>query len=336
MGMAASQARFLQLTARKNNDEYQGQQINQARTALANKSAGLFEKMLSLQPPVPPSSMDDKYYSQGYGFTDPVDGLRKKFVSQTMDEANKAITIAPLTYSGVSFTSLSISLPVSTTNIGDLPASAISNLISPLPSGTDTTVVRYATFEHTAYDPNGNYTIFKETSPVVAYYDKEQRLLDFQKITFSASYNNDPTSADYYNPGNGSTQATHGNPPTAAGAPTIDNLVFSATASPSLTAQQKTVATTQNATNLNDLSYTGQFDSIAFQQDMDKYEFQKNSYDYQIERINLETKQIQEQDKSLELKLKQIDTDHSAIQTEMEAVSKVITKNIESTFKTFA
>ena len=47
MGMAASQARFLQLTARRTNIEYQGQQINQSRLALANASAGLFEKMLS-------------------------------------------------------------------------------------------------------------------------------------------------------------------------------------------------------------------------------------------------------------------------------------------------
>ena len=32
MGMAASQARFLSLTARKTNVEYEGQQINQQRT----------------------------------------------------------------------------------------------------------------------------------------------------------------------------------------------------------------------------------------------------------------------------------------------------------------
>ena len=42
MGMAASQARYLALSARKTNTEYEGQQINQARTALANKSADLF------------------------------------------------------------------------------------------------------------------------------------------------------------------------------------------------------------------------------------------------------------------------------------------------------
>ncbi len=343
MGMAASQARFLQLTARKNNDEFQGQQINQARTALANKSAGLFEKMLSLQPPTPPSSMDDKYYSQGYGFTDPADGMRKKFVSQTMTEAAASISIPAVSYTGAGgTTAFTINLPVNTTDLSSLPTSAITGLMSPLPPNTDTSVIRYATFEHTAYDPNGSYTIFKESSPVVAYYDKEQRLLDFQKISLTSSYNSDPTSADYYNPSSATTTPP-GQSVKGTGAsiqygvpPTLNNLIFSATAAPSLTAQQQAVATTQNATNLNDLSYTGQFDSVSFQKDMDAYEFQKNSYDYQIERINLETKQIQEQDKSLELKLKQIDTDHSAIQTEMEAVSKVITKNIESTFKTFA
>ena len=36
MGMAASQARFLGLTARKTNVEYEGQQINQQRTRLIN------------------------------------------------------------------------------------------------------------------------------------------------------------------------------------------------------------------------------------------------------------------------------------------------------------
>jgi hypothetical protein len=50
----------------------------------------------------------------------------------------------------------------------------------------------------------------------------------------------------------------------------------------------------------------------------------------------MKTSVIQAQDRTLELKLKQVDTDHNAIQTEMDAVKKVIDKNIESTFKTFA
>ena len=37
MGLAATQARYLGLTARKTNVEFEGQQINQQRTALANQ-----------------------------------------------------------------------------------------------------------------------------------------------------------------------------------------------------------------------------------------------------------------------------------------------------------
>ena len=51
--------------------------------------------------------------------------------------------------------------------------------------------------------------------------------------------------------------------------------------------------------------------------------------------INAKTEKIQEQDRTLELRLKQLDTEQEALQTEMEAVKKVIDKNIESTFKTF-
>ncbi|MBR6099638.1 hypothetical protein IKP85_07810 [bacterium] len=58
MGMAASQARWLALTARKTNVEYEGQQVNQARTALAMKSANTFNELLALQVPTAPSSQD--------------------------------------------------------------------------------------------------------------------------------------------------------------------------------------------------------------------------------------------------------------------------------------
>ena len=68
MGMAASQARYLALTARKTNTEYEGQQINQARTALANQSANLFNQMLGLQVPVPPSTQD--FTKTQYSFKD--------------------------------------------------------------------------------------------------------------------------------------------------------------------------------------------------------------------------------------------------------------------------
>lgn len=66
---------------------------------------------------------------------------------------------------------------------------------------------------------------------------------------------------------------------------------------------------------------------------MSQYYFDKTQYDQKVQNVNSKIQIIQVQDKNLELKLKQLDTD--AIQTEMEAVKKVISKNVESSFKTF-
>lgn len=68
MGMAASQARYLALTARKTNTEWEGQQINQARTALANQSANLFNRLLDLKVPNPPKTTD--YTEIQYSYSD--------------------------------------------------------------------------------------------------------------------------------------------------------------------------------------------------------------------------------------------------------------------------
>ncbi len=68
MGMAASQARYLALTARKTNTEWEGQQINQARTALANQSANLFNQLLNLEVPNAPKTTD--YTELQYSYSD--------------------------------------------------------------------------------------------------------------------------------------------------------------------------------------------------------------------------------------------------------------------------
>ncbi len=77
MGMAASQARYLGLSARKTNIEYEGQQINQARTALSNQSANLFNHMLTMSVPTAPSTTD--YTTVQYSYKDGVYG-------ETIDE----------------------------------------------------------------------------------------------------------------------------------------------------------------------------------------------------------------------------------------------------------
>ena len=68
MGMAATQARFLGLTARKTNIEFEGQQINQQRTCLSNESASYYSRLTALSVPTPPSTQD--YSKISYTFTD--------------------------------------------------------------------------------------------------------------------------------------------------------------------------------------------------------------------------------------------------------------------------
>jgi hypothetical protein len=49
-----------------------------------------------------------------------------------------------------------------------------------------------------------------------------------------------------------------------------------------------------------------------------------------------QTSQIQSKDQKMEVELKNLDTQRSAMDTELDAVKKVIDKNIERSFKTFA
>ena len=93
MGMAASQARYLALVARKSNCEYEGQQINQARTVLSNQSANLFNQMLGLQVPVPPSTSD--YTKTQYSYTDGINASTISSwqqLSETDPEYNYVVT----------------------------------------------------------------------------------------------------------------------------------------------------------------------------------------------------------------------------------------------------
>ncbi len=75
MGMSASQARLIQLEARQSNLEYQGQQINQERTILSQQCTDLYNSLLTMTVPTPPSTQD--YTTVKYAG---VDGDRKSVV----------------------------------------------------------------------------------------------------------------------------------------------------------------------------------------------------------------------------------------------------------------
>ena len=51
------------------------------------------------------------------------------------------------------------------------------------------------------------------------------------------------------------------------------------------------------------------------------------------QRLQAQISSVQERDKALEMESRRIDTQHQAVQTEIDSVSKIISKNIESAFK---
>ena len=76
-------------------------------------------------------------------------------------------------------------------------------------------------------------------------------------------------------------------------------------------------------------------DDNAYEDAYNQYTYDPYVYDQKQNEINAHIEILQAQDKNLELRLSQLNTEHSAIQTEMDAVNKVISKNIETSFKTF-
>lgn len=76
-------------------------------------------------------------------------------------------------------------------------------------------------------------------------------------------------------------------------------------------------------------------DDAAYQNAMNAYYYKQEQYDKAVADINAKTELIQAEDRELQLRLEQLGTEQTALQTEMEACQKVVSKNIESSFKTF-
>lgn len=76
-------------------------------------------------------------------------------------------------------------------------------------------------------------------------------------------------------------------------------------------------------------------DEDAYNDAMNKYRYKQEQYDNEVAKINAKTEIIQAEDRQLQLRLEQLNTEQSALQTEMEACKKVVSKNVEESFKTF-
>ena len=84
-----------------------------------------------------------------------------------------------------------------------------------------------------------------------------------------------------------------------------------------------------------DVEFTTETDEEAYQDAMVQYEYKKYKYDQEQQEINAKTSIIQAEDKNLELKLTRLDNERKAVDTELDAVKKVVEDNISKSFKTF-
>ena len=443
MGMAASQARYLSLTARKNNTEYAGQQINQQRTTLSNESANYNNQLLGLNVPTAPSV--DSFTKITYSW-ETMDGTKSTInsivpntdvntnqkynyvidysysqVSVKADNQNNAgklnvdeIAIdTPVVYTAGALTLTNGSYAV--TNTGVTPnTNGISNYMYTSPATATPANQAYvgmqtgatpATYSFYAATAVGNgYTYDSTSAPLLAnqaitattqaltYKMGGKNLEALDNTVGSIDANKIKTLSDQYaiahkDDNNGAAGATNNgsagqrwfsytNTNENTGSKTIyyyaendlskdiwsdnDKDGIKKESGDSAIINRWTIGNETESKQEDNVpvyiarSSTGQMteltigestytlttntvqDSDAYNNATNKYEYEKAKYDKSIDDIDAKIAIVQQQDRSLEIKLKQLDTEQEAIQTEMDSVKKVIDKNIESGFKTFA
>ena len=84
------------------------------------------------------------------------------------------------------------------------------------------------------------------------------------------------------------------------------------------------------------LNLTDSYNEFEYEAAVASYNAKKAEYDQEQNRLNKQTSIYQRQDKMLELKLTRLDNERNALNTEIEAVKKVIQDAIDRGFKTFS
>ena len=447
MGMAASQARYLALTARKTNTEYEGQQINQARTALANQSANLFNQLLGLEVPVAPKTGDftelQYSYSDGQNesvidsweqlstadpdynyivnryyyankFTgaqrllnDPQVQTRAKGVSQDWTDIAlaKGYNTNPTPVITVGYQDGVAKILVDGQEVPtppEVPYKSITNVTKD--NNLTNALQDLATVRGTKIDESKVYGyqdenktwhfIYEEDTVVKDYFtqykptfvgncelteletltlDQQADLLQIMKdlpdsefAKYCSSYfdKNGKYLGGLQNSGVYTFQM-NGQNYYACELDLYNSMQTYDVYGKPIDAQEKLpyysasyIKTRVEETNkaLLETDGNGRFKSVRFEDDsvvyslntetvtdeaayqdaMNEYNYKVQQYEKTIADINAKTSIIQEQDRTLELRLKQLDTEQKALSTEMDAVKKVISDNIEKTFKTFS
>ena len=433
MGMSASQARLLSLTARQSNLEFEGQQINQQRTNLSNQSANYYNSLLTMTVPTPPST--DDYTTVKYTF---VIGGNDATIAKVLPQDEKGNYL-------VSYTTNLSTIGVQENTAYKITASAnASSIKTGKVSTADNSTVfdadkQYFVTTFREDDKDGQFTIMtnasdnysdsRATGSEATYYNKygnkvnKSEALDNGKLkdgytalvnklsdevgyatvciqlvdrasfneaiargeevqefeentsdntsgtdkiqTYAAS--NDATfstvASEYkeafinagldineyyqYNASNGVRFAKKEDVEKSANNSTLTITTFAVA---SMVKKQTTTLShvqiefdpsgrissmTDEKGNSYVMTASTETDDAAYEDAYNQYTYDQYVYDQKQNEINAHIEILQAQDKNLELRLSQLNTEHNAIQTEMDAVNKVLSKNIETSFKTF-
>ena len=317
MGLAASQARFLGITARKSNIEYEGQQVNQQRTALAEEVNALYSSLIALEAPLPPDTT--QFYNSNYSFE----------IKATANENQGTYRL--LEYGP---------------NKNDSYYAYVER--------THTEVVAVENdLDKDGYklgvNEDGTYYIEKDgtKTPLAAVEDEEQNkdlrdlinsTADISPITenetfFSYDLNGErcyiPSSLVTAQPTPEQIYSFKKGKDTFKTRETIDpvDIKFDDNGRPS-------------KITIDDFSYdvnaSRYHDDERYEAALRDYTMEKDEYNKMVADLNARTESLQQEDKVLELRLNQIDTEQQQLSTELEAVKNVLKENIESTFKTFS
>lgn len=366
MGMAASQARFLGLTARKTNVEYEGQQVNQQRTTLSNQSANYYNQLLGMTVPVPPSIED--YTKTVYSFSD--GALNNTITSLIAQQGGNFLISYNRTYTDSNAIVGAVSSIITRTgNEGNYSYSIGANPLRQL-SKFDAESGTYITDPSLQYDQATGTATYSGSDAYLLSLDAnqlgaliEEEALMYEKLNdekyngkdgnWQVYYKYNSTSNQYvpvfynkfdlekdstlYSEKTGASQSYI--PAFTVGTAQVTDEVKGITAKLEQDSSGRYINITLDPGTDQQMTYAltteTTTDQEAYDDAMNQYEFDKSTYDKAVEDINAKIEIVQAQDKNLELRLKQLDTEQDAIQTEIDAVQKVIEKNVESTFKTF-
>lgn len=337
MGMAASQARFLGLTARKTNVEFEGQQINQQRTTLSNQSANYYNQLLGMSVPVAPSVED--YTKTVYTFND---GALTNTITSLVATGEGKYTVSYLREWNDDFAAVSAATSIvadngdGTYSVGNTILRKLGDTANPDDDPYLSTVDDLAGLQkeeeaylaalNEKYGANGDewYVRYVQNSTSGAYIPYFYKASDVENALYDNSTGTSISNINCYTMG-------------------TDKKVEEVKAKEECRVEQDStgryISISIPDEDGNMVSYALTTSTVTDQEKyddaMNQYEYNKYLYDQTIQEINAKIEITQAEDKNLELRLKQLDTEQDAISTEMDAVSKVIEKNTESTFKTF-